>query len=166
VATARHLTDALVTVVRGLREVARARFEPDYDALVQRLVANPAVAPAQGWESAEAATTRFSAALHEILESARTDVVVVTHGLVMSLWMAAVAGEPMCLDAWRALEFPDVRVLSAAEVSAWALGQPGPFRLSRCRSTGHAAPAPRPAARGPCSNRFGGRAPGCNEAWE
>ena len=58
-----------------------------------------------GRESAEAARRRFSAAVMRLLMTARDDVVVVTHGTVLTLFVAAATGlAPYAF--WRRLDTP------------------------------------------------------------
>ena len=83
-----------------------------------------------GTETAEQALSRFTAAIDDVIDAGQTDTVVVTHGTVMALYAASVAGvRPM--GFWRRLRLrsfvvltlPDMQIASivenvTAEVSA------------------------------------------------
>lgn len=59
-----------------------------------------------GWEQREAVAARFGAGIEAAMAGATGDVVVVNHGLAMTLWLGSV----IKLDAvawWRSLSFPD-----------------------------------------------------------
>lgn len=58
-----------------------------------------------GWESQASVVTRFSAAVAEA-QTGGGDVVVVSHGMAMSLWVASIAGIDI-VPWWRELTFPD-----------------------------------------------------------
>ena len=58
-----------------------------------------------GWESQASVAARFSAAVSEA-RLGEGDVVVVNHGMAMSLWVASVAGIDV-VPWWRELTFPD-----------------------------------------------------------
>ena len=86
-----------------LREVERRnqRVLPseEYVALVGRLLAG---ADVPGWERADVARARFSAAVDRLARDADGPLAVVTHGLVLSLHLG------YGLEEWRALRLPDV----------------------------------------------------------
>ncbi len=63
-----------------------------------------------GSETAEQARDRMSAAIDDIVESGQQDSIVVTHGTVMTLYVASVAdADPMRF--WRRLGLPAYVVL-------------------------------------------------------
>lgn len=152
-ATAAALTAASVTVEAGLGEVRRGGWCPEYDQVVLRLFAQPDRPPAEGWESARAALYRFDSALRRVVTevaSAKTDdaqpeatasaeTVVVTHGLVLTLWRAHLARRIPDEAMWREVEFPDLWELPEAGLRAWLAGDPPaadtlPRRLRRIDS--------------------------------
>ena len=68
-----------------------------------------------GEETAGQALSRFTAAIDDVLDAGQTDTVVVTHGTVMTLYVARVAGvRPM--DFWRRLETPSFVVLTLPDL--------------------------------------------------
>ena len=69
-----------------------------------------------GEETAQQALRRFTAAINRIIATDTADTaIVVTHGTVMTLYMASVSGvEPMRF--WRRLETPDFVVLTPPEI--------------------------------------------------
>ncbi len=80
------------------------------------------------WESPETVRTRFGAAITEALSAAAgRDVLVVNHGLAMSLWAASVV--PLDItEWWRALTFPDAWRIDPEAGSAthlWLGGREG-----------------------------------------
>ncbi len=81
----------------------------DFEAAVERFFCNPGRL-VLGSETAEQARDRMSAAIDDIVESDQHDSIVVTHGTVMTLYVAAVADvEPMRF--WRRLGLPSYVVL-------------------------------------------------------
>lgn len=75
-----------------------------------------------GAETARQALDRFSATVDGLIETQQSDIIVVTHGTVMTLYVADVAGvEPMRfwtrlgLPSFVALTVPDMRVDSIVE---------------------------------------------------
>ena len=68
-----------------------------------------------GTETAEQALTRFTAAIDRVIEAGQADNIVVTHGTVMTLYAASVAGvEPKRL--WRRLGLPSFVVLGLPDL--------------------------------------------------
>jgi broad specificity phosphatase PhoE len=71
--------------------------------------------PVEGWEPQATAAARIDAALREVADAAL--VVAVSHGRVLTLWLAAVGAVPDPAVFWADLRYPD----------AWALdADPGP----------------------------------------
>lgn len=68
-----------------------------------------------GTESAEQARVRFVAAIKKAIEAGQADSIVVTHGTVMTLYMASVAGVQM-MDFWRRLGLPSYVVLTLPDM--------------------------------------------------
>ncbi len=107
-------TAAVIALRRGLRvhvdprvaEVDQpdAWFDGDYRAVAADYLrgANP-----HGWEGPEAVATRFAAAVEEALAANETgDLVVVDHGLALSLYLASNVAIDL-VPFWQALTFPD-----------------------------------------------------------
>ena len=68
-----------------------------------------------GTEAAEQARDRMTAAIDEIIDAGQTDTIVVTHGTVMTLYVAGVAGiRPMAF--WRRLGLPSYVVLTVPDM--------------------------------------------------
>ena len=68
-----------------------------------------------GTETAEQALSRFTAAIDDVIDAGQQDTVVVTHGTVMTLYVASVAGvRPMCF--WRRLRLPSFVVLTLPDM--------------------------------------------------
>ena len=68
-----------------------------------------------GSETAQQALSRFTAAIDGVIDAGQADSVVVTHGTVMTLYVASVAGvRPM--DLWRRLGLPSFVVLSLPDL--------------------------------------------------
>ena len=93
-----------VSTDSGFAEVDRPQiWDRDYREIAAaylRGIAEP------GWESPEAVVRRFQAALERASTDASGDVLVVNHGLAMTLWVssrAAIEAEKW----WRDLTFPD-----------------------------------------------------------
>ena len=75
-----------------------------------------------GTETARQALDRFAVAVDGLIESQRSDSIVVTHGTVMTLYVADVAGvEPMRfwarlgMPSFAALTVPDLRIDSIVD---------------------------------------------------
>jgi broad specificity phosphatase PhoE len=115
--TARLLTDAEVTVVADLREHERGPtpwFDDlaEWRALVRRVFAEPDRPAYPGWEPLRATRGRVVAAVRAILGAhPGEDVVLAGHGTAWTALKAELTGAPPDLDAWDALEMPDVWVL-------------------------------------------------------
>ena len=75
-----------------------------------------------GTETANQAHDRFTAAIDEVIDGEQADSIVVTHGTVMTLYMASVAGVHR-MEFWRrlglpsyvVLKLPDMRIKSIVE---------------------------------------------------
>ena len=113
--------DMPIDIVEGLHEHdrrdAKLLGDSEYAAAVTSLFARPREL-VFGRETAEAALARFDAAVTGLL--ARTpavdDVIVVSHGTVISLFVAAHAGTDG-LALWKALGLPSFVVLDRADLS-------------------------------------------------
>jgi broad specificity phosphatase PhoE len=111
--------------------------EQEFQARIAEIFANPRV-PAPGGESAEEACERLAAAL---ARHAARPLVAVTHGTVLSLYIAYLLGLD-AHDLWRALHTPDAFVFDAENKLIARVGAttPTPF-------------PPRPAGRSPSPGR-------------
>ena len=68
-----------------------------------------------GDETAEQARCRFAAAIEGVIDAGQTDTIVVTHGTVMTLYLASVSDvRPMCF--WRRLGLPSYVVLGLPDM--------------------------------------------------
>ena len=82
----------------------------EFESAVEQLFRNPDQL-VLGEETASQALTRFTAAIDDVIAAGHTDTIVVTHGTVMTLYAASVAGvRPM--DFWRRLGLPSYVVLA------------------------------------------------------
>ncbi|HJR38355.1 MAG TPA: histidine phosphatase family protein [Nocardioidaceae bacterium] len=115
--TARLLTDAEITVVADLREHERGPtpwFDDlaEWRALVRRVFAEPDRPAYPGWEPLRATRDRVVPAVRAILAAhPGEDVVLAGHGTAWTALRAELTDSPPDLDAWDALEMPDVWVL-------------------------------------------------------
>lgn len=112
--TAEALSDQ-VKVDPRLREVQRPWSPDRYGELAEAWLRGGEV---EEWESMDSAIERFRKAVTDAIEKGEGSACLVTHGLIMSAYLGAVAGvDPVTL--WSELEFPDVRTLDfgALEVS-------------------------------------------------
>jgi broad specificity phosphatase PhoE len=125
--------DISVTVVEGLREVARPHgqwfgdeYPGGYEAAVAAYYAGPNE-PVHGWEPAARARTRICACIDALVRAGDDAVAIAGHGLTLSLYLAAVIGaEPLAL--WRTITLPDLAVV---DVSRRELLQPfGRWRVA------------------------------------
>lgn len=114
VATAQRIAarnEKPIAIEHALREVARPWTSGDYRELVRRYLAGDAV---DGWEARAAALDRVRAAVDAIHEChADEDVGVVSHGLVLTLWLAELLGLDTAgtFGLWDRIRFPDVAVV-------------------------------------------------------
>ena len=103
-----------VRVADGLEEHHRDNvpFYPtpdEFESAVERFFSHPNQL-VLGSETAEQAHDRMSAAIDDVVESGQHDSIVVTHGTVMTLYVAGVADvDTMCF--WRRLGLPSYVVL-------------------------------------------------------
>ncbi|MFN0094473.1 MAG: histidine phosphatase family protein [Dehalococcoidia bacterium] len=127
-------TAEVIALRLGLEVVVDGRFgevdrptlwDEDYRATAARYLAT---GEGDGWEPREAVVRRFGAAIAEALEGATGDLVIVDHGLALSLYLASVAAIDI-VPFWRALTFPD----------AWRW-DPETGSLARVFEAGHAPP--------------------------
>jgi len=101
-----------IAIERDLREIdGRAWTSGEYRTVVQRYLAGETV---EGWEPRPAALDRMRAAIDAIaMRHSNEDVAVVSHGLVLTLWLT----ELLSLDAvgtfdlWSRTRFPDLAIV-------------------------------------------------------
>jgi broad specificity phosphatase PhoE len=108
-----------VEAVAGLREHARpaARLlaRTDFEERVRRMFARPHDL-VFGAETAEQARRRFTHALMRLIAGSSRDVIVVSHGTVITLFVAEAAGvEPFAF--WRSLQMPCAVTLAIPELT-------------------------------------------------
>ena len=68
-----------------------------------------------GTETAEQASNRFATAIDKVTDAGQADSIVVTHGTVMTLYAAGVAGV-QTIDFWRRLGLPSYVVLTVPDM--------------------------------------------------
>ncbi|MEI2712645.1 MAG: histidine phosphatase family protein [Nocardioides sp.] len=93
-----------------LREVERTWIDPaDFEDAVRRSLADPDVAPVEGWETGRECQTRITQATRDLLDEAgRGHVVLVGHGTAFTLLVAALTQTPPDIRRWRSLVMPDL----------------------------------------------------------
>jgi broad specificity phosphatase PhoE len=84
-------------IENDLREVERPQVRDGYEELVRRYLTGGSLVD---WEPREAARARFAGAVARLVGQAAGDVVVVTHGLVISLYLG------LSFEQWRQLPLP------------------------------------------------------------
>ena len=79
-----------------------------------------------GTETAEQASNRFVAAIDKVIDAGQADSIVVTHGTVMTLYAASLAGvqtmafwRRLGLPSYVVLTVPDMRIESVVDGVAW-----------------------------------------------
>ena len=89
-----------------LRELRRpGDFVSDYAAAVREVLANP-TASVNGWEPAGEAQTRVMTAIERLLMLHENETLaVVSHGLVLTLYLAYLTDTQPTLDLWRSISF-------------------------------------------------------------
>jgi broad specificity phosphatase PhoE len=122
VGTAQALADAWglpVQAVPGLQEHERPQAQmlsrDAFEDRIREMFARPGDL-VFGAETADAARRRFTTAVMRLVMRSPEDVVVVSHGTVMTLFVAAATGmEPFAF--WKSLEMPSAVVLSIPELA-------------------------------------------------
>jgi broad specificity phosphatase PhoE len=106
-----NVLNADVAVDDRFGEVSRPWTAGDYRSLAKRYLAGE---PVDGWEPADAVRQRFASAVAETATGRA--VVIVDHGLAMSLYASAVV--PLDVVAfWEALAFPDAWLIADGALS-------------------------------------------------
>jgi broad specificity phosphatase PhoE len=96
------------------RPEARIFFRPEFEARVRALFARP-TEQVFGAETADHARRRFTLAVMRLVAQSSDDVIVVTHGTVMTLFVAEAAGvEPFAL--WKSQDMPCAVTMSIPEL--------------------------------------------------
>ena len=99
-------------IERDLREVeGRAWVAEAYEEHVRRYLAGDAV---DGWEACVTARERVRSSIERIAaESGEQDIGVVSHGLVLTLYLSDALGldAEASFDLWSSMRFPDVCVI-------------------------------------------------------
>ena len=107
-----------VRVEAELREVERGRpvvGRDDYRRAVARYLAAD-VAPA-GWEPRWEAAARICRCVERVVNETPGSVCIVSHGIVLTLFLAAVRGRAPDASEWAAVPLPAVGVLDAASLT-------------------------------------------------
>jgi broad specificity phosphatase PhoE len=110
----RTVSGVVVVVDAGLSEHARnhSNFLPreDFEASIARLFSADPSELVFGKETANAAVERFMAAIQRQMESSVMDVIAVTHGTILSLYLGRTLGIDS-LPFWRNLKMPTAIVI-------------------------------------------------------
>ena len=80
-----------------------------------------------GWEDRESVVERFAAGIEQALATFGDDIVVLNHGMALSLWVASVVDIDL-VPWWKALTFPDawrVDVAAGTVEHVWLGGRAG-----------------------------------------
>jgi broad specificity phosphatase PhoE len=115
VATAQPIADAAALDLRiepDLHEVDRGATplvsRTEYDAIVEAHFASPSES-VSGWEPGDTARARAAGCIERLLGESAGDVCVVSHGLVLSHYLAHLRSLPApALDEWRAIPLPGI----------------------------------------------------------
>ena len=124
--TAEILADSLgvrVRILKGLEEHHRENVslmsKEQFGTKIGEFFSNPSEV-VLGSETAAQARDRMAAAIDEVVKVGHSDSIVVTHGTVMTLYMAAVAGvRSFCF--WRQLGLPSYVVLSTPSMGVLSI---------------------------------------------
>ncbi len=102
----------------ALRELHKASFVPNHDEVMAAVFHHPERPAAEGWETAQAALARFAAAVGRLIaEAGEEDLIVVSHGTVLSLYVAHLRGlERVDPAEWRVIGMPDFCVVDTQEM--------------------------------------------------
>jgi broad specificity phosphatase PhoE len=118
VATAQPTADATgleLQIDPGLHEVERGDTplvsRDEYHALVAAHFASPKES-VSGWETGEAARERVVTSINRLIDGAEGSLCVVSHGLVLSHYLADLRGLPAPnLEEWRVIPLPGIAVV-------------------------------------------------------
>lgn len=111
IARVHHL--APVERLAGLQELHKGSFVANHAEAMETLFKFPDRPVGEGWETAQAALARFSAAMEGLIaEAGGRDLIVVSHGTVLSLYLAWVQGKSQVeLADWGSIGMPDFCVI-------------------------------------------------------
>ncbi len=119
-------------VVRDARFAEVRRDEPYHGDYRARRLAYLRGDSDPRWEPPDAVVARFDAGVTEHLRSAAgRSLVVATHGMAMTLWLAARGMLPDPAAFWSALGLPDAYAVDVAAGTVSRLGPPAGFRPGR-----------------------------------
>ncbi len=106
--------------VRCLHELRRPRLVPDYETVIAHIFAEPEVSIA-GLEPAARAAERFTRCLENLVEAhPEPTLAVVSHGLVITLFLARLENRWPTVAEWRAVPFTGLAVIDTTS-SPWRL---------------------------------------------
>jgi len=106
-----------------LGELHKGSFVANHDEAMATLFRYPDKPVGEGWETANAALARFSGAIAALIQAAQgRDLIVVSHGTVLSLYLSHLQGRRQVdLAEWARIRFPDYCVV---DTNAMRLVQP------------------------------------------
>lgn len=110
-----------VAVFAELGELHKGSFVGDrHDEVVAEVFAHPERQALPDWERAADAEARFAACVERLVaESGGRDLIVVTHGMVLALYLARLNGQShVDVDQWRAMRMPDLVAVEMGQISA------------------------------------------------
>ena len=112
-------------VERDLREAERgAAPVDDRAAFVARVDAWLGGDPTPGWEERDVASARIVGSIGRLLDETNGDLVVVSHGTVLSLYLAWLrGGERVDLREWEAIPLPAVAVVDPSLAGSSSRGR-------------------------------------------
>lgn len=114
--------DIPLTVADCLRELGRSRLVYDYEEVITRVFAEPEASIA-GVEPAARATARITSCIQDLVGACPGQVAVVSHGLVLTLFLAQLENRWPTLAEWRAVPFAGLTILDTVEwriVKGWS----------------------------------------------
>lgn len=98
-----------------LREIHKAGWTDRHDEVMAEFFREPGRPALPGWETASDALARFSACV-DWLVAKGGDLILVSHGVVLSLYLADLLGQShVRYDDWRSIRMPDFALVNAAE---------------------------------------------------
>jgi broad specificity phosphatase PhoE len=110
--------DIPLEAVDHLRELRRPRLVPDYEKTIRHLFAEPEVSIA-GLEPAAQVGARATRCIKALVAAhPGQTLAVVSHGLILTIFLAQLENRWPTLTEWRAVPFPGVAVV---DTSAWQL---------------------------------------------
>lgn len=113
-ATARPIADAAKRALRiepALREVDRGATAVMDRAAYRALIAAHFADRVDGWEHARDASARIAACIERLVAESDGPLCVVSHGLVLSHYIAGLRGSSPDIDEWSAMPMPAIAVV-------------------------------------------------------